>query len=50
MKANEKTKTLLGLAVFAAGAALMAIGINNDETVVVLQKAIKICMECVGIG
>ena len=50
MKANETTKTLLGLAVLAAGAVLMAIGINTAEPATVMQKAIKICMECVGIG
>lgn len=50
MKANETTKTLLGLAVLAAGAALVLIGINISEPATVMQKAIKICMECIGIG
>ncbi len=29
---------------------LISIGIMNKEYIIVLQKAINICMECIGIG
>lgn len=50
MKLTEGKRTLIGAAVIVAGAVLMTIGIHNGEMVTVMQKAIKICMECVGIG
>ena len=32
------------------GAALVIVGVARGETVVMLQKAIRICLECIGIG
>ena len=41
----------LPVILLAAGAGLMAIGIFvTKEPVIVLRKAVKICMECIGIG
>lgn len=40
----------LGLAVAACGLGMMAYGIFRGEMAVVLSKAIKICLECIGIG
>lgn len=40
----------LGLTVAAAGVALMLFGAWRGEMRVVLQKAINICLECIGIG
>ncbi len=50
MKFTETARYILGTLVLAAGAALIIVGVSNGETVIVLQKAIKICMECIGIG
>ena len=37
-------------AVFCAGAVLLTAGILRGEAQTVLQKAVLICMECIGIG
>lgn len=47
---KEKYRAYLGLAIFLASMAMMAYGINRGEMQVVLNKAIRICMECIGIG
>lgn len=39
-----------GLCAAAAGLALMVYGISRGEMKVVLEKAVNICMECIGIG
>ena len=39
----------LGLTL-AAGLALMALGIARGEPGLVMAKAVRVCMECVGIG
>lgn len=40
----------LGIALALVGAAMMAYGIARGEMQVVMQKAINICLECIGIG
>lgn len=40
----------IGLSLAALGLILMAFGIYRGEMSVVLEKAINICMECIGIG
>lgn len=39
-----------GLCLAAVGIFLMGVGICRGEMSVVLEKAINICMECIGIG
>lgn len=40
---------LRGFAV-CAGIALIVLGIFRGETAVVLKKAVRICLECIGVG
>lgn len=39
-----------GVLLAVLGLVLMGIGISRGEMEVVLQKAINICLECIGIG
>ncbi len=39
-----------GIALAAVGILMMAVGIYRGEMAVVLEKAVNICMECIGIG
>lgn len=45
-----KAKPQLALIVFLGGFVFLLIGIFRGEAGVVLQKAIHICLECIGIG
>ena len=46
MKSEKATQTFL----LAAGLVFVLVGIYRGEAATVLSKAIKLCMECVGIG
>ncbi|MBR1585812.1 MAG: hypothetical protein IJ662_09750 [Clostridia bacterium] len=39
-----------GWLLLGAGAALMGVGLFRQEHLLSLQKAIRICLECIGIG
>lgn len=39
-----------GICAAAAGLFMMGFGIYRGEVAVVLEKAVNICMECIGIG
>lgn len=47
---NRKLGKLPGFAVMAAGAAFMIFGVFRGEVGIVLNKAINICLECIGLG
>lgn len=40
----------VGISVALLGLGLMGVGIYRGEMGVVLEKAVNICMECIGIG
>ena len=43
-------KTAAQITLLLAGAAMLCFGIWRGEAEMVLSKAIKLCLECVGIG
>ena len=45
-----RRKYLPAAAVLVAGLAFVFLGVWRGEAAVVLQKAVVICMECIGIG
>lgn len=47
---KTKTRVIISFAVLAFSAVLITVGIINGEAASVFQKAVKICLECIGIG
>ena len=47
---EEKRRTKIRIAVLLAGVAFLAFGLARGEFSDVLQKAMRICLECIGIG
>ena len=45
-----KVKRILQLALLAVAGCMVAYGAGRGEAAVVLGKAVKLCLECVGIG
>ena len=43
-------KAAAQVALLMAGAAMLGFGVWRGETATVLSKAVKLCLECVGIG
>ena len=43
-------KATAQIVLLMAGAAMLCVGVLRGETATVLSKAIKVCLECVGIG
>ena len=43
-------KAAAQIALLMAGGAMLCFGVRRGEAATVLSKAIKLCLECVGIG
>ena len=50
MKLRNPKKAAVQAALLAVGIAMLCFGVWRGETATVLSKAIKLCLECVGIG
>ena len=50
MKLSHVQKTAAQIALLVAGTAMLCFGVWRGEASAVLSKAIKLCLECVGIG
>ena len=51
MRLNKKTaKTAAAFAVLFISIALTAIGLYRQEQLDIFEKAVRICLECIGIG
>jgi hypothetical protein len=47
---KSKEKTWLTIGVLLIGVMFLAVGIWRGEPAIVLDKAVALCMECIGIG
>ena len=47
---SEKQLHLVQFALLLTAAGFIAYGVSRGEMAVVLQKAINICLECIGLG
>ena len=47
---NEKIQAVAGILCIITGLALTLFGVFRGEMAVVWQKAVNICLECIGIG
>jgi hypothetical protein len=45
-----KRKPIITAGIFLIGAAFFIIGIARGESGIVLNKAIRVCLECIGLG
>ncbi len=50
MGKTGRTRTLARTAILIAGTALLLGGVLRGEYAVTLNKAVHICLECIGIG
>ena len=50
MKLGHVKRTVVQATLLIAGVVMLCFGIWRGEAAVVLSKAIKLCLECVGIG
>ena len=50
MKLRNPTKAAAQAALLIAGISMLCFGVWRGEAETVLSKAIKLCLECVGIG
>ncbi len=43
-------RRVIGIVALVAAAAMIVLGVFRDEVIDVFNKAIRICLECIGIG
>lgn len=49
-EAAVKNRTFSALAVLLLALALLLLGVSRGEPELVLQKAVRVCTECIGLG
>jgi len=49
-KLNVLIYAILPSGIFATGVVLMVYGIRRGELQMIMQKAVVVCLECIGIG
>ena len=47
---NEKTRKLITWLLLAASVVMIVLGVMRGEPFAVFNKAIKVCIQCIGIG
>ena len=47
---NDKERNLIRVALLIVAIAMIVFGITHGETSIALRKAVKICLECIGLG
>lgn len=47
---NMKRKTIYGMSIIIIAVGMIIFGIFREEAIDVFNKAIRICLECIGIG
>lgn len=50
MNTQRRKRLWLPLTLAAAGVVMMAVGALRGEAATVLYKAVRVCLECIGIG
>lgn len=50
LKANKMRTKVVRFGILAAALLFIGIGIAGEEHLDVMQKAVRICLECIGIG
>jgi len=50
LKWSDRSIWLLRITVLLIAVGCIAIGINRQEVLTVLVKAIRVCLECIGLG
>lgn len=47
---SNRSKRALQILVMAAAAAMLFYGVSRGEVAVVFNKAVNVCLECIGLG
>lgn len=47
---SSKIRNIIRIACLIAGIAMIIIGATHGEASIVVRKAIKVCLECIGLG